>query len=44
MEQILKQIEGLIELVMNMKVSEDTDVLLAELNDIHKKLSEADKG
>ena len=39
MKEILKQIEGLIALVVEMKVNEDTDVLLAELNDIHAKLS-----
>jgi len=39
MKQILKQLEGVIEHVVNMKVNDDTDVLLAELNDIHAKLS-----
>jgi hypothetical protein len=39
MKEILKQLEGLIALVVDMKVNEDTDVLLAELNDIHVKLS-----
>lgn len=39
MEEILKQIEGMIEHVTSMKVSEDTDILLAELNDVHAKLS-----
>lgn len=39
MKEILKQIEGMIEHVVSMKVTEDTDILLAELNDVHAKLS-----
>ena len=38
-KQILSQVEGMIKHVTNMKVTEDSDLLLSELNNVHADLS-----